>query len=131
VEDIRKIMEANGDSDKRIAILEFGWTSDPVNPDYIWHGAGAGIDEFVKADYLRRAYVYAAEHWQPWIGLMSALTMPNLDWVEDGDPFDEEQYWWAILEPSRIDELRLRPAFVELCIYFRGLEGERCFYDPN
>ncbi len=131
VEDIRAIMEANGDSAKRIAILEFGWTSDPVNPDYIWHGGGAGIDEFVKADYLRRAYVYAAEHWQPWIGLMSVLTMPNLDWLEDGDPFDEEQYWWAILEPSQIDELRLRPAFVELCIYFRGLAGERCSYDPN
>lgn len=131
VEDIRAIMEANGDGDRRIAILEFGWTSDPVNPDYIWHGAGAGIDEFVKAAYLRRAYVYAAENWQPWIGLMSALTMPNLDWLDDGDPFDEEQYWWAILEPSRIDELRLRPAFVELCIYFRELAGEECFYDPN
>ncbi len=131
VEDIRKIMQANGDSAKRMAILEFGWTSDPVNPDYYWHGAGAGIDEFVKADYLRRAYVYAEENWQPWIGLMSALTMPNLDWLEDGDPFDEEQYWWAILEPSQIDELRLRPAYVELCIYFRGLAGEGCPYDPN
>ena len=131
VEDIRKIMQANGDSDKRIAILEFGWTSDPVNPDYYWHGAGAGIDEFVKADYLRRAYAYAAEHWQPWIGLMSVLTMPNLDWLNDGDPFDEEQYWWAILEPSQIDELRLRPAYVELCIYFRGLAGEGCPYDPG
>lgn len=131
VEDIRAIMEANGDSAKRIAILEFGWTSDPVNPDYTWHGGGAGIDEFVKADYLRRAYAYAAEHWQPWIGLMSVLTMPNLDWLEDGDPFDEEQYWWAILEPSQIDELRLRPAFVELCIYFRGIDGTGCPYDPN
>ncbi len=131
VEDIRAIMEANGDSAKRMAILEFGWTSDPVNPDYIWHGAGAGIDEVVKADYLRRAYVYAAENWQPWIGLMSALTMPNLDWLNDGDPFDEEQYWWAILEPSQIDELRLRPAFVELCIYFWGVAGELCPYDPN
>ncbi|MBI3957559.1 MAG: beta-galactosidase [Chloroflexi bacterium] len=131
VEDIRKIMQANGDGDKRMAILEFGWTSDPVNPDYYWFGAGAGIDEFVKADYLRRAYVWAGEHWQPWVGLMSVLTMPNLDWLEDGDPFDEEQYWWAILEPSQIDELRLRPAFVGLCIYFRGLAGERCPYDPN
>ena len=131
VEDIRAIMEANGDGKKRIAVLEFGWTSDSVNPDYIWHGAGAGIDEFVKADYLRRAYIYAADHWQPWIGLMSLLTMPNLDWLNDGNPFDEEQYWWAILEPSQIDELRLRPAYVELCIYFKGLDGEGCSYDPN
>lgn len=131
VEDIRAIMEANGDADKRVAVLEFGWTSDPVNPDYYWFGAGAGIDEFVKADYLRRAYIYAAEHWPPWIGLMSVLTMPNLAWLDDGDPFDEEQYWWAILEPSQIDELRLRPAFVELCIYIRGLDDEVCPYDPN
>ena len=131
VEDIRKIMEANGDSDKRIAILEFGWTSDPLNPENIWFGADAGMDEFVKADYLRRAYVYAAQNWQPWIGLMSVLTMPNLGWLDDGNPLDEELYWWAILEPSRVDELRLRPAYVELCIYFRGLAGEECPYDPN
>ncbi|RME63191.1 MAG: glycosyl hydrolase family protein, partial [Caldilineae bacterium] len=65
VEDIRAIMVANGDHDKRMAVLEFGWTSDPVNPEYYWHGAGAGIDEFVKADYLKRAYIWAAEHWQP------------------------------------------------------------------
>ena len=46
VEDVRKIMESYGDKDKRVAILEFGWTTDnrPDSP-YYWHGAGAGIDE--------------------------------------------------------------------------------------
>ncbi len=131
VEDIRRIMEQYGDGGKKIVLLEFGWTYDPVNPSYKWHGADAGITDMVQAEYLQRAYEYAAANWQPWIGLMSLLTMPNLDWLEDGNPQDEEQYWWAILEPSRIDELKLRPAFVVLCIYFNGVDGKACKYDPN
>ncbi|MCC6167052.1 MAG: SH3 domain-containing protein [Caldilineaceae bacterium] len=131
VEDIRAIMERYGDTGKKIVLLEFGWTYDPINAAYKWHGADAGITDMVQADYLRRAYEYAAANWQPWIGLMSLLTMPNLDWVEDGNPQDEEQYWWAILEPSQIDELKLRPAYVVLCIYFNTVKGEKCKYDPN
>lgn len=131
VEDIRDIMVRYGDADKRIVLLEFGWTFDAVNPDYRWHGADAGITDRVQADYLQRAYVYAAENWQPWIGLMSLLTMPNLDWIKEGDPRFEEQYWWAIMEPSRIDELKFRPAFVVLCIYFNSVDGQPCKYDPN
>jgi uncharacterized protein YraI len=131
VEDIRAIMERYGDSDKKIVLLEFGWTYDPVNPSYKWHGADAGITDMVQAEYLKGAYEWAAAHWQPWIGLMSLLTMPNLDWLDDGNPQDEEQYWWAILEPSQIDELKLRPAYVVLCIYFNGVEGGVCKYDPN
>ena len=131
VEDIRRIMEKYGDGGKKIVLLEFGWTYDPVNANYKWHGADAGITDMVQAQYLQGAYKYAAANWQPWIGLMSLLTMPNLDWLEDGNPQDEEQYWWAILEPSQIDELRLRPAYVVLCIYFNGVTGQKCKYDPN
>jgi len=131
VEDIRAIMEKYGDSAKKIVLLEFGWTYDPVNASYKWHGADAGITDMVQAEYLQRAYEYAAANWQPWIGLMSLLTMPNLDWLDDGNPQDEEQYWWAILEPSQINELKLRPAYVVLCIYFNGVDGKVCKYDPN
>ena len=131
VEDIRAIMEKYGDSAKKIVLLEFGWTYDPVNASYKWHGADAGITDMVQAEYLQRAYQYAAANWQPWIGLMSLLTMPNLDWLDDGNPQDEEQYWWAILEPSQIDELKLRPAYVMLCIYFNGVDSKLCKYDPN
>ena len=131
VEDIRAIMVRNGDADKKIVLLEFGWTFDPVNPSYKWHGADAGITDMVQADYLKRAYEYASNNWQPWIGLMNLLTMPNLDWLADGNPQDEEQYWWAIMEPSQIDELKFRPAYVVLCIYFNGIDGQRCKYDPN
>jgi len=130
VEDIRRIMERYGDAAKKIVLLEFGWTFDSVNPAYKWHGADAGIDMFVQADYLKRAYQYAAANW-PWVGLMSALTMPNLDWLADGNPQDEEQYWWALMEPSHIDALNWRPAYIELCIYLNSLKGQRCKYDPN
>jgi hypothetical protein len=130
VEDIRAIMEKYGDSAKKIVLLEFGWTYDPVNAAYKWHGADAGIDMFVQADYLKRAYQYAAANW-PWVGLMSLLTMPNLDWLNDGNGSDEEQYWWAIMEPSTIDAKEWRPAYIELCIYLNSLKGQSCIYDPN
>ncbi|MBX3053288.1 MAG: beta-galactosidase [Caldilineaceae bacterium] len=131
VEDIRAIMVRYGDTNKKVVVLEFGWTYDPVNPSYKWHGADAGIDEFVQSEYLKRAYEYAAANWQPWIGLMSLLTMPNLDWMNDGNPQDEEQYWWAIMEPSQVNEQHFRRAYVLLCIYFNGQNGQRCKYDPN
>ncbi|MCB0112790.1 MAG: cellulase family glycosylhydrolase, partial [Caldilineaceae bacterium] len=131
VEDIRSIMEAYGDDETRIAILEFGWTSDSYNEDYIWFGAGAGIDEFVKADYLQRAYAYAEENWQPWIALMSVLTMPNLDWIADGNPYDEEQYWWALMEPSPIDQLNFRPAYIVLCDVLNQRQDATCPHAPE
>lgn len=128
IEDIRAIMEQNGDSDKRVVVVEFGWTSDPrPNSPYTWHGGGAGITEAVKADYLRRAYEFAKANWQPWIGLMSTIYMPDLDWTEN-----DEQYWWSIMQPSQIDELKLLNAFVELCLYFNQQLGRpRCQYAPS
>ncbi|MEZ4682047.1 MAG: SH3 domain-containing protein [Caldilineaceae bacterium] len=130
VEDIRAIMVRYGDESKRVVLLEFGWTFDSVNPAYKWHGADAGITDMVQADYLKRAYIYADQNWQPWIGLMSLLTMPNIDWLEDGNPQDEEQYWWAILDPGYPD-LFFRPAYVVLCIYFNDVKGQVCKYDPS
>ena len=129
VEDIRAIMVRNGDEGKRVVLLEFGWTFDSVNPAYKWHGADAGIDQFVQADYLKRAYVYAAANWQPWIGLMSMLTMPNIDWLEDGNPQDEEQFWWAIMDPGYPD-LKFRAAYIVLCDHFNRARGQFCPYDP-
>jgi len=92
VEDLRAIMVKYGDSSKQIALLEFGWTSDP-RPDtgYEWHA----VTEQQKADYLVGAYQYAREHWSPWIGLMSLIYVADPDWTEA-----DEQYWWAISRPS-------------------------------
>ena len=88
IEDVRQIMVDNGDANKKVVVLEFGWTSDsrPDSP-YYWHAGGAGIDEAVKGDYMRRSYEFAKANWQPWIGLMSAIYMPDLDWTPE-----DEQY---------------------------------------
>ena len=126
LEDVRGIMERYGDQDKRIVVLEFGWTTDdrPDSP-YYWHGAGAGIDESVKGDYLKRAYEWAIENWQPWIALMTVIYMPDVSWTKD-----TEQYYWSIIGPGYPD-LFLRPAYVILCAYLNGLNGEKCKYDPG
>jgi hypothetical protein len=128
VEDIRQIMVENGDADKRVAVLEFGWTTDNrEGTDYYWHGAGAGIDANVQGDYLVRAYQYAEANWQPWIGVMSLIYMPDLDWTPD-----DEQWWWSIMDPSPIDQLYLRAPFVKLCLYFNEQRGlPRCQYAPQ
>ncbi len=105
VEDMRAIMEAYGDGDKQIAIVEFGWTSDPrPASDYHWHA----VSEAQKADYLVRAFRYAREHWSPWVGLMVVVYLADPTWTPD-----HEQYWWAITEPHPW-ELHPRPAYEAL-----------------
>jgi len=101
VEDMRKIMEANGDSDKQIWILEFGWTSDTVHEAYAWHR----VSEDEKGDNLVGAYQWAAQHWAPWIGVMCLWTMPDPGWSSQ-----DEKYWWAILNPDGSN----RPAYDRL-----------------
>lgn len=92
VEDMREIMVANGDGNKQVAILEMGWTLDQVNPEYSWFA----VDEATQADYLVRAYQYAAENWQPWIGLMTTIYIADHDWT----PEEHEQWWWSIVLPD-------------------------------
>jgi len=104
VEDLRRVMVENGDGGKQIALLEFGWTSDTVHPEYAWFR----VTEDQKGDYLVRAYKYARQNWSPWIGVMSLIYMPDPDWKQD-----KEEYWWAIIEPA-YPELKLRPAYVAL-----------------
>ena len=92
IEDLRQIMVDHGDSDKQVVVLEFGWTMDErPNSPYAWHA----ITEEEQADYFVRAYRYAKENWQPWIGVMSLIYMPSVEWTED-----DEQYWWSIAIPN-------------------------------
>jgi hypothetical protein len=98
VEDLRKIQTRYGDTDRQVAILEMGWSSDAVHPAYAWHR----VSEQTKADYLVRAYQYAAKNWAPWIGLMSAIYICNPDWTQN-----DEQYWWCVTNPDGTP----RPAF--------------------
>lgn len=102
VEDMREIMIANGDMGKQAAILELGWTTDTIHPEYAWHA----VSEEEQADYMVRAYNYAAEHWKPWMGLMVAIYIADYDWT----PEDHEQWWWAITLPDGTP----RPAYLAL-----------------
>lgn len=90
VEDLRAIMVEFGDAQKQVAVLEMGWTSDtrPGSP-YAWHA----VTEEEKADYLVRAFQYAAQHWRPWIGVMTVIYIASPTWTRD-----HEQYYWAITE---------------------------------
>jgi hypothetical protein len=99
VEDLRRIMVANGDAATQMAILETGYTIDPANPVYSWFA----VSEAEQAQYLADAYRYAAEHWRPWVGLMSSIYIAKPSWTPQ-----DEQYWWSFNEP---DTGRMRPVF--------------------
>ena len=92
IEQLRGIIEANGDGAKQVWLLEFGWTTDPINPDRRFYAVTAQQ----QADYLVRGLQYAREKWSPWIGVafVWSLTVdPN--WSEQS-----EQYWWSITNPD-------------------------------
>ncbi len=105
VEDLRAVMEEYGDGNRRVAILEMGWTTDP-RPDspYNWHA----VTPEQQADYLVRAYQFAKENWRPWIGVMSLIYVCNYDWTPE-----DEQYYWCITEPT-YPETVVRPAYEAL-----------------
>jgi hypothetical protein len=97
-------MLANGDEAKQIAIMEMGWTTDPIHPDYAWFA----VSEAEQAQYLVEAYQWAREHWQPWVGIMTTIYLADPQWTPA-----TEQYWWAITYPDYPDT-RVRPAYEAL-----------------
>lgn len=103
VEDLRRIMVKNGDAARQAAVLEFGWTTDTegYNPNYSWFA----VDEDTQARYFVEAYQYAADHWRPWVGLMSAIYLADPSWRKE-----DEEYWWAIIKQTH----GVRPAFFKL-----------------
>ena len=99
VEDVRQVMVEHGDEAKKVAVLEFGWTSDPrPGSFYHWHA----VTEEQKAEYIVRAYQYAAKNWRPWIGVMSVIYIANPNWGPQ-----DEQYYWSITNPDGT----MRPAY--------------------
>lgn len=87
IEQLRDVMVKNGDADKRVWLLEFGWTSDKLHPNYAWFA----VSEDKKASNLVKALQYARQNWQPWIGVMTLWTLPDPSWTSE-----REEYWWAI-----------------------------------
>jgi hypothetical protein len=87
VEQLREVMVRNGDADKKVWLLEFGWTSDTVHPNYAWFA----VSEDKKADNILKALDYARQNWRPWIGVMTVWTVSDPSWTTE-----REEYWWAI-----------------------------------
>jgi hypothetical protein len=91
VEQLRDVQVKNGDADRQIWLLEFGWTSDQVHPAYSWFA----ISEDQKAQNVIKAFQYARQNWSPWIGVMTLWTESDPTW-----PREREEYWWAITNPD-------------------------------
>jgi hypothetical protein len=105
VEDVRQVMVSNGDTNKQVVLLEFGWTIDP-RPDspYNWHA----VSPEQQDKYFQGAYTYAKENWQPWIGVMSLIYVANPQWT-----MNDEQTYWSIVYPT-YPELTYAPAYIGL-----------------
>ena len=101
VEQLRDVMVRNGDADKQVWLLEFGWTSDTVHPNYAWFA----VSEDKKAANILKAFDYAQQHWRPWIGVMALWNVPDPTWTTD-----REEYWWAITNADG----SARPAYTSL-----------------
>lgn len=101
VEQLRQVMVSNGDQDRQIWLLEFGWTADQVHPAYSWFA----VSEDKKAANIAEAFRYARQNWTPWIGVMTLWTMADPSWTPD-----REEYWWAITNPDGT----VRPAYAAL-----------------
>ena len=99
VEDLRQIMEANGDAAKQVWLLEFGWTTDQLHPAYAWHR----VTEEEHAQYLLDSYKFASRNWAPWIGVMTLWNLPDPGWSPD-----REEWWWAVANPDGSDRPALR-----------------------
>jgi hypothetical protein len=105
VEDLREIMVRYGDAHKQVALLEFGWTTDPIHPEYSWFA----VTPEEQADYLVRALHYAHEHWSPWMGPMFIWNIPDPHWTPEN-----EEFWWGIVDPFHWEEGATRPAYEAL-----------------
>jgi hypothetical protein len=105
VEDLRALMVRNGDGQKKVVVLEFGWTVDP-RPDspYRWHA----VTPHQQDKYLQRAYAYAQANWQPWVGVMSLIYIADPHWT-----MDDEQTYWSVVYPG-YPELRTSLAYYGL-----------------
>jgi len=101
IEQLRNIMVLNGDSAKKAWVLEFGWTTDSVNPQYSWYA----VTQEQQAQYIVNAYKYAAVNWGGWVGPMFVWNMADPSWTPEF-----EQYWWSITNPDGTP----RPAYTAL-----------------
>jgi len=87
----RAVMEAQGDGDKQMWAIEFGWFVNNC-PGEDCSGPWTGrtwqlVTKSNQADYLVRAYDYAYQNW-PWMGVMTFFNLDfnTVSWYQCCDP---------------------------------------------
>jgi hypothetical protein len=85
-----------------MSVLEMGSTTD-ARPDsgYAWFA----VDRDEQAKRLVSAFQCARQNWQPWMGLMTVIYIPDPRWTQQ-----DEYYWWSITNPDGSQ----RPAYTAL-----------------
>jgi polysaccharide biosynthesis protein PslG len=102
VEDVRALMVQQGDTNKQMAVLEMGYTTDArPGSAYAWFA----VDRDQQARNLVGAFQCARQNWQPWMGFMTVIYIPDPAWTQQ-----DEQYWWSITNPDGTT----RPAYTAL-----------------
>ncbi|HLT19146.1 MAG TPA: hypothetical protein VKZ96_06805, partial [Thermomicrobiales bacterium] len=102
VQDLRAVMEANGEGHKPIWLTEFGWSTANQAPGYEY---GQFITEEEQAQYLVRAFEIARTEW-PW---MTGMFVWNLNFAINLPPSNEKAPW-GVLEP----DWSPRPSYIAL-----------------
>jgi len=106
VEDVHELMVQQADTSKQIAILEMGWTTDArPGSQYAWFA----VDRDQQAKNLVGAFQCARQLWQPWMGFMTVIYIPDPAWSQQ-----QEYYWWGITNPDGMP----RPAYTALKSFF-------------
>ena len=78
-----------GDQDNRSPCSSSAGPAIPPESPYHWHA-----ERKTRPTYGARLSV-RRDNWSPWIGVMSLIYVADPDWTEA-----DEQYWWAITDPS-------------------------------
>jgi polysaccharide biosynthesis protein PslG len=101
-EDVRQLMVEQGDTDKQMAVLEMGATTDqrPGSP-YAWFA----VDRDTQGKIMVDAFQCARQSWSPWMGMLTVIYIPDPHWTQQ-----QEQYWWSITNPDGSP----RPAYTAL-----------------
>jgi len=92
LEQVHEVMVRNGDVNKQVWVVEFGWTTDEVNTDRTFYA----VKQEQQAEFIVRAFQYAKTNWTPWVGPMFVWNMPDPTWQKETN----EQWWWSITETN-------------------------------
>lgn len=115
IEQLRQVMEANGEGGKQIWLTEFGWDSTATPPP--GYEYARQIDENKQAQYIARALQKGYSEY-PWMGVMM-LWQLNFALPSVTDNPNDEKNGWGII---RRDGSK-RPSYFALQNYARSWQG--------